>query len=102
MRRAPINIGAICRSHSWSQRCCNCVVRGESGGNAHSQNYNGNGTYDVGVFQINQIHWRSCSGGKAPCNVTTNLRCAIGVYRGAHNRWRPWMAARRCGCTNSP
>ena len=97
-----INIAEICKRHSWNQNCCACVVRGESGGNSNAMNYNKNGSYDIGIFQINQIHWKLCSGGKAPCDIGTNVGCAITVYTRAGGRWKPWYAAAKCGCSNSP
>eukprot|EP00826_Nyctotherus_ovalis_P025724 TRINITY_DN1997_c0_g2_i1.p1 TRINITY_DN1997_c0_g2~~TRINITY_DN1997_c0_g2_i1.p1 ORF type:complete len:136 (-),score=2.12 TRINITY_DN1997_c0_g2_i1:150-557(-) len=100
-QRAPVDYGAVCRRHSWNQRCCTCVVRLESSGNANTINYNRNRTYDAGLFQVNQIHWGRCNGGRPPCDVNINLRCAIDIYRRAGNRWRPWSVSRRCGCRNS-
>eukprot|EP00826_Nyctotherus_ovalis_P025725 TRINITY_DN1997_c0_g3_i1.p1 TRINITY_DN1997_c0_g3~~TRINITY_DN1997_c0_g3_i1.p1 ORF type:complete len:136 (+),score=13.53 TRINITY_DN1997_c0_g3_i1:164-571(+) len=100
-QRSVVDIGATCRRYSWNQRCCNCVVGRESSGNAHAMNYNRNRTFDVGIFQINQIHWGHCNGGKAPCDANTNLHCGIRVYQRAGNRWNPWSVARACGCRNS-
>ena len=96
-----VNVPEICKGHSWNQNCCVCVVNAESSGNANAMNYGG-GRFYVGLFQISQIHWPSCSGGSAPCNPTTNRNCAIAVYKGAGNRWNPWSVASRCGCLNSP
>ena len=48
----------------------------ESGGNANAVNQNGNGgSYDVGLWQINDMNWASCNGGKAPCDGNSNLNC---------------------------
>ena len=92
-----IDIDAICRRHSWSQACCKCIIQHESGGNEHSMNYNTNGSFDVGVFQINKVNW-ACNGGAAPCDSESNLKCAIHVYQGSRNSWKPWSTARGCGC----
>lgn len=49
------DIAAWCSKHSWNQACCKCIVSHESGGNANSMNYNTNGTFDVGLWQINHV-----------------------------------------------
>lgn len=92
------DIATWCGKHSWNQACCKCIVSHESGGNAHATNYNSNGSTDVGLWQINSINWGGCSGGKAPCDPTQNLNCAIKVYQGSGNSWRPWSTHTACGC----
>ena len=64
----------------WEQKCCQCIVSTESGGNAHALSYNPNGSYDAGLFQINNINWGSCTTGKAPCDPNINLNRAIKLY----------------------
>ena len=91
------DVDAACRKHSWSQTCCKCIVGKESGGNAHAMGYNTNGTFDVGLFQINKVNW-SCNSGNAPCDVDSSIKCAIKVYDGAGGKWRPWSTAHACGC----
>ena len=49
-------------------------------GNANAAGENTDGSYDVGLWQINDYNWNSCSGGKAPCDPSTNLNCAKKVY----------------------
>ena len=49
------DIGTWCSKSSWSQSCCKCIVSHESGGNANAENYNTNGSYDVGLWQINNV-----------------------------------------------
>lgn len=72
-----MNIASYCSKYSdWSQSCCQCIATKESGGNANAANYNTNGSFDVGLYQINNINWASCSGGKAPCDPNTNVKCA--------------------------
>ena len=92
-----VDIEATCRKYSWSQTCCKCIIQKESGGNGHAVNYNTNGSFDVGVFQINKVNW-GCNGGSPPCDVDPNLKCAIKVYQGAGNSWKPWSTAKACGC----
>eukprot|EP01088_Endostelium_zonatum_P014848 TRINITY_DN33_c0_g3_i1.p1 TRINITY_DN33_c0_g3~~TRINITY_DN33_c0_g3_i1.p1 ORF type:complete len:135 (+),score=13.50 TRINITY_DN33_c0_g3_i1:74-478(+) len=93
---AHINIADICSKGPWNQACCRCIVSHESGGNAHAANYNTNGSFDVGVFQINRVNW-ACNGGNAPCDVASNLKCAIDVWN-QHRSFSPWSTCRGCGC----
>ena len=100
--KSYVDIAAVCKRHTWTQGCCQCIVKNESGGNANAACYNTNGTFDVGVFQVNKTNWSSCSGGNPPCNVDTNLRCAIMVYNWGGKTWKFWSTASKCGCRNSP
>jgi hypothetical protein len=34
----------------------------ESSGNANAMNENSDGSYDVGLWQINDYNWNACSG----------------------------------------
>jgi hypothetical protein len=96
---SPQNIAAICAQYSgWSQSCCECIVTHESSGNANAVNYNENGSYDIGVFQVNTVNWASCSGGAPPCNVATNLACAIKVFGWGGNSFKYWSTCGACGC----
>mmetsp|Transcript_10208 Transcript_10208/g.15382 ORF Transcript_10208/g.15382 Transcript_10208/m.15382 type:complete len:153 (-) Transcript_10208:48-506(-) len=94
---------SYCQKHSdWSQYCCKCIASKESGYNANAANYNTGGTYDVGMWQINQQNWDSCSGGKAPCSINTNEDCAHKVWGWGGNTWRLWSTCGLCGdCCNS-
>ena len=85
----------------WDQKCCQCIVQAESKGNANAVNYNanaGNGSYDVGLFQINSFNWKACNGGVAPCDVNDNLQCAIKVWKWGGKTFKKWATASRCGC----
>ena len=97
----PVNVPGLCKGHSWNQNCCVCIVHAESGGNVNAMKYD-KGVFYIGLFQISQIYWPSCSGGSPPCNPTTNRNCAIAIYKAAGNRWNPWPSASKCGCLNSP
>ena len=95
----PQDIASWCGKYSsWNQACCKCVVSHESGGNGNALNYNTNGSFDVGLWQINAVNWGSCSGGTAPCNVQTNLNCAIKVWQWGGNSFKLWSTAKGCGC----
>eukprot|EP01113_Clastostelium_recurvatum_P037146 TRINITY_DN53_c1_g1_i1.p1 TRINITY_DN53_c1_g1~~TRINITY_DN53_c1_g1_i1.p1 ORF type:complete len:153 (+),score=29.53 TRINITY_DN53_c1_g1_i1:22-480(+) len=90
---------AMCAKYSgWNQACCQCIVRHESGGNANAANYNSNASYDVGVWQVNTVNWNSCSGGRAPCDIETNLQCAIKVWQWGGNSFKLWSTCGGCGC----
>ena len=77
--------------NQWNQGCCICIVTQESHGNTNAMNWNKprtlngkivkNGTFDVGLWQINQINFGSCNKGKIPCDVTENLNCAAAVWK---------------------
>mmetsp|Transcript_26516 Transcript_26516/g.23493 ORF Transcript_26516/g.23493 Transcript_26516/m.23493 type:complete len:138 (-) Transcript_26516:135-548(-) len=96
-----VNIASACAKYTgWSSGCCECIAKHESGGNAHAANHNSNGSYDVGLWQINDINWKSCNGGKAPCDVESNLRCAEEVFKWGGNTWRLWSTANACGCAH--
>jgi len=43
------------------------------------------------------MNWASCSGGRAPCDVDANLKCAIDVYRWGGNSFKLWSTCRVCG-----
>ena len=95
---SPQNINYWCSQYSWSQSCCQCIVNHESGGNANALNYNVDNSYDVGLFQINQVNWGQCNGGNTPCDLNANLQCAIDVWQWGGNSFRYWSTAAGCGC----
>ena len=82
----------------WNQACCRCIISHESGGNANAANHNTNGSFDVGIFQINDFNWNACNGGRAPCDPNANLKCAIKVWQWGGNSFKYWSTARGCGC----
>lgn len=65
------------------------VARTESGLNPEALHYNTNGTYDVGVFQINSIHWEKCGGLKTLLDVQGNIDCAYNIW--SEQGWNPWV-----------
>ncbi len=96
-----VDIAAACARHGWNQACCQCIVKHESGGNAHAQLHNTNGSDDVGVWQINSSNWASCNGGRAPCGIDENLACAVKVYNWGGSSWKFWSTCTTCGCCGS-
>ena len=93
-----LDIGAWCARYGWDQGCCNCIVSHESGGNANAMNYNGDGSTDVGLWQVNTFNWNACNGGNPPCDPNQNLACAIKVYQWGGNSWKFWSTHSGCGC----
>jgi len=76
-------------------------MKAESGGNANAVNQNSGGSYDVGLWQVNDYNWASCSDGAAPCDTNTNLACAIKVYGWGGNTWKFWSTCSKCGVCSS-
>ena len=69
------------------------VARAESGMNAEAWNVNRNGTIDVGIFQINSIHFNQpgCSL-KEVADAKGNVDCAYSIWQ--EQGWRPWTVAK--------
>jgi hypothetical protein len=61
----------------------------------------GGNTYDVGMAQVNTINWSSCSGGNPPCDPSTNLGCAIDVWRWGGGTFSLWSTCGGCGACSS-
>lgn len=56
------------------------VMRAESGGNPEAYNYNTNGTLDIGLWQINEIHWDRCGGLAELVDPQKNTDCAYTIW----------------------
>jgi len=96
------SVSSWCGKYSgWNQKNCECIMNAESGGNANAVNENTDGSYDVGLWQINDFNWNACSGGKAPCSPSDNLACAKDVYAWGGNTWKLWSTCSKCGCCSS-
>ena len=96
------SVSSWCSKYSgWKQSSCECIMKAESGGNANAVNQNSGGSYDVGLWQINDMNWASCSGGKAPCDPSTNLNCAKKVFGWGGNTWKLWATCSKCGVCSS-
>lgn len=59
---SKVDIASWCAKHSWNQAHCQCIMNAESGGNANAVNYNSDGSFDVGLWQVNKYNWNACSG----------------------------------------
>ncbi|KNC51181.1 uncharacterized protein AMSG_11986 [Thecamonas trahens ATCC 50062] len=93
-----VSISEWCAKFSgWDQSQCQCIVHHESSGNAHAQNHNTNGSNDIGVWQINSVNWGSCSKGRPPCDASSNLACAIQVWKWGGKSFRLWSTCSECG-----
>eukprot|EP00347_Sterkiella_histriomuscorum_P009857 403339610 len=94
-----VNIASACSQYGgWSQRCCQCIVQHESDGNSHAILRNDDGKVDVGLWQIDSVNWGQCNGGRAPCDVGSNLNCAKQIYQWGGNNWSAWSTCGACGC----
>jgi len=67
------------------------IARAESGLREDAININTNDTIDVGVFQINQVHFKKegCSL-KEISDMKGNVDCAFQIYEASG--WNPWVA----------
>jgi hypothetical protein len=59
---------------------------------------NDDGKNDVGLWQIDSVNWGQCNGGNVPCDVDSNLNCAIQIYQWGGNNWSQWSTCGGCGC----
>ena len=91
-----------CAKYHWNQENCECIMLNESVGNANAVNQNYDGTYDVGLWQIDTVNWNACNGGRTPCDPTENLNCAIDIYQWGGNTWQLWATCGMCNACNSP
>jgi len=97
-----VSASTYCAKHNWNQAHCECIISHESGGNAHAQLHDSNGSDDVGLFQVNSLNWGqgTCPKG-APCDPSNNTACAWQVYQWGGNTWKLWSTCGACGCCNS-
>jgi hypothetical protein len=65
---------AVAKAESGFDRCCR------------------SSTGDVGVWQINQIHWKNYGGRDALYDTATNARAAHDLYKAGGNTFRHWKA----------
>jgi len=71
------------------------VAMAESGGRNVRSAPNSNGTYDVGLWQINSSH-----GNLASLDPLANARAAVQMSGNGQN-WRPWCTAWTNGCSGT-
>lgn len=68
------------------------IVQAESGFNEEAWNINTNGTIDVGLWQINSIHFKQpgCSL-KEVLDPIRATDCAYNIYKASGNKWNAWV-----------
>lgn len=67
------------------------VARAESGLREDAYNYNTNGTLDIGIFQVNEVHWdkEGCSPAEL-FDAKKNVDCSYKIWEA--QGWTPWVA----------
>lgn len=70
-----------------------CIAKNESGYRPGAVNKNRNGTFDVGVFQINDVHGM---GWNDRMDARKNIAKAKQI-RDTWGNWNAWMARTKCG-----
>lgn len=66
------------------------VAKAESGLKENAYGVNRNGTIDIGVFQVNEVHWDKpgCSP-KELFDAESNVDCAYKLFQ--EQGWNPWV-----------
>ena len=73
------------------------IAEDGSGDPAALSPLNSNGTRDLGLWQINSIHWAGCGGQVALIVPINNVRCAFSIWAPGRS-WCPWSTYERsCG-----
>lgn len=78
---SKVDVATWCSKYSWNQAACQCIMNAESAGNSNSMNYNSDGSFDVGLWLVNNYNWNACSGGSAPCGASANLQCGKVMFK---------------------
>ena len=66
------------------------VASAESGLVEDKYHYNSNGTIDIGIFQINEVHWNKLGCSPAELfDAKKNVDCAYSIWK--ENGWNPWV-----------
>ena len=81
----------ICDTFGLHCREAIAIVKAESGMREDAMNINTNGTVDLGLFQINSIHYKKvgCSL-KEVTTIDGNIKCAKQIYDASG--WNAWSA----------
>lgn len=75
---------------TWDCQVALAVMNAESGGDCEAFNVNTNGTADIGLFQINSIHWDRFGGLHELTTCEGNLEAAYTIWE--EQSWSPWVA----------
>jgi len=70
-----------------------CIANAESGFQPGAKHYNANMTWDLGIFQINDVHGLSWTTRLDPFQ---NIQEAYRIYRSWGN-WSAWATHKNCG-----
>lgn len=62
--------------------------------NPEAENWNNNGTWDAGIFQVNQVHGYTIEEMK---DWKKNIDAAYKIFKRAGNKWTPWSCAHVIG-----
>lgn len=71
------------------------IIKCESNYNPEAIHYNSNGTYDAGLFQINQLHWNKeyCPFGlRDLLDPNNNMECAYQIYLRNNKSFQAWSS----------
>jgi hypothetical protein len=79
----------ICNKFGDQCKTALAVAMAESRQNPEALNKNTNGTFDIGTFQINSIHFKRCPL-KQLVDPYGNIDCAFEIY--SEQGWNPWVA----------
>lgn len=79
-------------NYDWDTRTAYAICMAESGGNPGARGVNTNGTDDVGLMQINQIHvFSGLISDAGRYDPAQNMQAAYAIYKGKGN-FTPWSA----------
>lgn len=70
-----------------------CIAKMESGYRPTAANHNTNGTWDLGVFQINDVHRMSWNDRMDPHKNIAKAK----EIRDSWGNWHAWSARHKCG-----
>jgi hypothetical protein len=71
-----------------------CIISHESGWNKDAWNVNSNGSVDLGIWQLNSVHFKNIKPSQA-FDVVQATRFAI-MKRIADGNWNAWYGAKSC------
>lgn len=83
----------ICKKFGSDCQIAIAIARAESGMREDAWNINSNRTLDLGIFQINSVHWEKegCSP-KELFDARKNVDCAYKIYKSSG--WGAWTVAK--------
>lgn len=91
--KEPTTEEIIC-SYDWNCEQALAIVKCESGFNQYAINLNTNGTFDLGLWQINDVHRISR---EDRFNISKATAHAYKIYQGRGNNFSAWVCAEKLG-----